>query len=639
MSYSMKAKRIRPAQLFVGLLFVLLLSAALIIAAPGHSYAAVPEVIPGSQYPENGAAGVPSALEYIRVSFKSNPRGEVDGFGNPVNYLPIKGDTPASPVEPNWKKIRVIELSTNTQVQAVDPATGAPEVVFNDATLVIKVNKYLRSGTVSDNQKRLKPGETYQVIIPQGSIDYTNDNTADHNSMFTWTFTVERKPTPALFSFQPGNQNFTITNGQSTLPNHVDIQGVGYRKSLVVQFQNDIKSNFAQNTVVISGNELSASAFPDTPQTELSLDEGSANTLIVKLKNENPLKPNHLYTVTINSDNLEDAESDLQRYFAAAGSNVSKPVKPTPVAPAADITQAKAIEYANLVARYAYNYIYAYLPNTAPDRSYKPGNAAAKLANNAYYLIERIRSFSNLSAAVTSLETDLNNFIADADVTSYTYASTAAANSAASDFNVRYPLKNDSFTIRFSTFRDFKATLIDPQTATITNINNTILAIEPPRRVGVVVPKNYIKSIETIHYVQGLVPSMQGNNLTNIDITADIDVDRIVVTSNRGPRILTNKINNVFTAGYSGLETDGLTEVKLQAFDKFGQLLEERNIKLGVNGTNPVKNDYLPKDSNSLGKTYTLYELMADPKLFAEILQHYPVSRLNELGIYLPYTP
>ncbi|WP_199616790.1 hypothetical protein [Paenibacillus alkalitolerans] len=635
----MSTYAIRPSRILFGLMLLIAFCFALIMAAPGSAYAAVPEIIDGSQYPENGAVGVPSALEYVRVSFKSNPKGEVDGSNNPVNYLPIKKDNPGGTVKPNWEKIRVIELSTNTQVQAVN-ASGQPEVWFDDgsasntdATLVIKVNKYLTSGSANDNQKRLKPGETYQVIIPQGSLEYENDGaSADRNAEISWTFTVERKPIPAVFSFQPGNQTFTVKNGISTLPNRVDIQGVGYRKSLVMEFMNDMKSNFDQNTVVVSGNELSASATPHTPQTEISLDGNSANTLIIKLPNDNPLKPNHLYTVTINSNNLEDAESDTQIYFAQRGSNVTTPVKP------ATVTEASAISYANEVIRFAYDYIYAYLPTTQAA-SYEPANSAAGLANQAQFLIDRVRSFSTLSTEVNNLETAVNNFIATTNtpVANNTYATSAAAATGAT--NAKYPLKNDSVTIKFSTFRDFKATLIDPQTATIANINNTILSIEPPRRIAVVVPKSYIKNIETIHYVQGLVPSMQGNNLTNIDITADIDVAKIVVTSNRGPRILTNKINNVFTAGYSGLEADGLTEVKLQAFDKYGQILEERNFKLGVDGTNPVKNDYMPKESKALGKTYTLYELMADPKLFAEILQHYPVSRLSELGIFLPYTP
>ncbi|MFD2615537.1 Ig-like domain-containing protein [Paenibacillus gansuensis] len=641
----------------IGSAFLITFAAAAFLGAPTAS-AYKPLPLESSQYPENNATGVPSQLEFVRLSFNSNP-GRIVGTHSPTSISISKADQPGGR-EGQQAKIQVIELSTNTPVHATlsgtdvnDDGVADPELHIQGNTLAIKVNPFDSTKAVDDpfNKNRLKPGETYQVIIPQGSVVHKApaDTSFDNNDAITWTFTVERKPTPSVFSFQPGNQTFRfdpkVTN--TGLPNNVSALGVGYRKTLVLEFQNGVKPNIPENTVVISGNELSSNATPHNPNTVTKQDPKASNTLIVTMDTNNPLKANHLYTVNI-SNNITDADSNTLRYFN------KKPI--TPSSAAVKVTASKStaqyksdvIAYAEQVRRYAFNAIYPYFMKDKTI-TLNAATEAEKLANLATNTLRNVTMDTTTTTAAAletahakplydAIETATTGFDAVV-IASYSYDNETGFTPESKAMSNKYPLTNDPISIRFSTFRDFKETLINPATATVQNINNTILSIEPPRRVGVVVPKSYIKNIETLHYVQGLVPSTQGNNLTNIDITADSDVDKIIINSNRGPRILTSKVNNVFTAGYSGLEADGINEIRIQAYDKYGQILEERNIKLSVQGNNPLKNDYLPKESKALGKTYTLYELMEDPKLFSEVLLHFPVSKLNELGIFLPYTP
>ncbi|ANE46695.1 hypothetical protein SY83_10895 [Paenibacillus swuensis] len=639
----------------IGSAFLVTVTVASLVGAPSTADAYQPTPLENSFYPENNESGVPSQLPYVRVSFNSNP-GEIIGAHTPATISIDKLDGAAE----QQAKIQVIEMSTNTPVHAMLASTDVngdgvldPELIVTGNTLAIKVNPFDATKAVNDpnNKNRLKPGESYQVIIPQGSIVHkTGDTSKDNNKAISWTFTVERKPTPANFSFQPGNQTFKFTPGivNTGLPNNVHAHGVGYRKTLVLEFQNGVKPNVPENTIVISGNELSPSATPHNPTTITKQDVTSSNTLNVTMPVGNPLRANHLYTVSI-SNTLTDEDASIVKYF-----NI-KPTTPSPVQVKAPGTKTVAqyksevVAYAEQVRRYAFNAIYPYFMTT-DAKVIGAGNEAAKLASLAINTSRNISLdtttataallhttyaeplYQAIEAATTGFDAVVNaNYSYAPASTQSDLISTAATN--------KYPLKNDPIFIRFSTFRDFKQTLVDPATATVQNINNTILSIEPPRRVGVVIPKSYIKSIQTLHYVQGLVPSSQGNNLTNIDIAADSDVDKVIITSNRGVRVLNSKVNNVWTAGYAGLEADGLNEVRIQAYDKYGQILEERNFKLAVDGTDPLKEDYLPKESKVLGKTYSLHELMEDPKLFSEVLLHFPVSKLNELGIFLPYTP
>jgi hypothetical protein len=180
-------------------------------------------------------------------------------------------------------------------------------------------------------------------------------------------------------------------------------------------------------------------------------------------------------------------------------------------------------------------------------------------------------------------------------------------------------------------------------------INDVVFKYNAPRDINVHIPKAYITDIETIHRYEGLVPKEKSSpNLTNIDVLTEKDVGRLKVA-------LTDEVNRDliwhndlkgFTIGYAGLEAgdeidvDTGQEIGLQAYDKNGKFLEDRNFKLKVINTDNdfILNDYIePIPKNIFGKTKTLYELMKDPQLLEFVISRIPVSQLNRLGITYEY--
>lgn len=201
----------------------------------------------------------------------------------------------------------------------------------------------------------------------------------------------------------------------------------------------------------------------------------------------------------------------------------------------------------------------------------------------------------------------------------------------------------------------FTSTFIDTTDSTI---NNNIFKNNAPRDVNVYVPKMFITGIETIHRYEGVVDAQKGPALTNIDILADEEADRLKVTfdgiaNDQYSRDLTYREDvGGFTMGQAGLEallceknvaddptcTDTNSKVKefqLKAYNSYGRLLEERAFKVRVadQKTNFKINNYLTQTADGFGQTYTLYELMSDTTLLEGILTHIPVSELNKLAV------
>ena len=189
---------------------------------------------------------------------------------------------------------------------------------------------------------------------------------------------------------------------------------------------------------------------------------------------------------------------------------------------------------------------------------------------------------------------------------------------------------NEEITIEFMTADGFKTSLLD---ATVQEINTRILNKYSAVNIAVDVPKIYITSIETIHHQQGLIPGEIAPHLSHIDIMADDDVASIRLQTARGIRHLDHRVGGKFSATFAGLAGD-ISEITILAYDEFGKLLEERSFRLG---TALLQNDYIPEITETFGRRWSLYDLMADTAILEEILTHIPVSQLDRIGIFYPF--
>lgn len=199
----------------------------------------------------------------------------------------------------------------------------------------------------------------------------------------------------------------------------------------------------------------------------------------------------------------------------------------------------------------------------------------------------------------------------------------------------------------------FKTTFLDSNPITI---NQFVFKDNPPREIMIEVPNIFMTQIETIHRYSGLDPSGNLKPLTNIDIIALAQVERINLEYGFGSntqfsRLLERKnVNgfNGFTTGQAGLEAydfgEGsqlnpdhrqVDEIRLDAFNKHGRYLETRSFKLRVKDkTNEFRiNDYIGPIPNHFGETYSLYNLMEDEELLEQVIKQMPVSQLDRLSV------
>lgn len=177
-------------------------------------------------------------------------------------------------------------------------------------------------------------------------------------------------------------------------------------------------------------------------------------------------------------------------------------------------------------------------------------------------------------------------------------------------------------------------------------INNNIFKYNAPRDVVVHIPTRIITEIETIHRYDGLITGGTEPALTNIDVIADTQAQRLKVTLDNGVNdefsrdLMRRDDVDGFSMGQAGI--DGINETtfqsakdfQLKAYNGYGRFLEQKNFKIKV--TNPksdfIINDYIV-NKGEFKPTYTLYELMENQTLLEEIISGIPVSQLDALGI------
>lgn len=179
-------------------------------------------------------------------------------------------------------------------------------------------------------------------------------------------------------------------------------------------------------------------------------------------------------------------------------------------------------------------------------------------------------------------------------------------------------------TVTFKTaynLADLIANLYTPETL------NTLMGTKSPRGLNVNVPKKYLTKFE-IAYSTNLT-----NPLTNVDITADAEVAKIMVQFGAATPIAAIQKGLIFNTGYEGsLTTVDATgksigqDIVFEAYDKYNRLLEKKEtIKLNVKGN---KLDY--SGTKTLTATKTFADLiLSNGKLFTNILKQYDVDELS----------
>lgn len=186
----------------------------------------------------------------------------------------------------------------------------------------------------------------------------------------------------------------------------------------------------------------------------------------------------------------------------------------------------------------------------------------------------------------------------------------------------------------------FKSVFLD---LSADQINDLVFLQNAPRDILVYIPKYHITKIETIHRNEGVVVGTTGASLTNIDVLTDEVVTRMKVSFNDQPVRDLEKHPSLkgFTMGYAGIKlanAENLREFGVRAYDEFGRFLNTEHFKVNYINNTTVQNqikisNYITKRAGDFGKTYTLYDLMAKPKVFENILSSLSVNDLNKLGI------
>ncbi|ADH98468.1 pectate lyase-like adhesive domain-containing protein [Salisediminibacterium selenitireducens] len=218
------------------------------------------------------------------------------------------------------------------------------------------------------------------------------------------------------------------------------------------------------------------------------------------------------------------------------------------------------------------------------------------------------------------------------------------------------PLPVEDYRLPFSMddiLPGFKTIFIDSTEAAV---NRNVLSSNSPREVNIHIPPVYMTEIETIHRYEGIESSARLRPLTNIDIAAEDDVERIKLQFGAGNNQYDRELArrniggfNGFTTGQAGLEADlfdegesnlnpeqfRANEIRLDAYDAHGRYLETRSFRLSVRDKSDdfIVNDYIGDIPDHFGETYTLYEMMEDPELLEEVVSLVPVGELNRLGV------
>jgi len=223
--------------------------------------------------------------------------------------------------------------------------------------------------------------------------------------------------------------------------------------------------------------------------------------------------------------------------------------------------------------------------------------------------------FKNLESLTHSLEDDL---VEQEEFLEYNVVFPEGSISLEHDEEYELPFKLHEVT------PGFKDTFLETD---YSDINDYVFDKAPPRDIAVVMPSLYIESVQTLHGGNG-----DGQYLSNLDIETHEDVQtmRVFFDTDDDYIELSRREDVDFTAGRAKLGRGRYDdEIKLEAYDEKGKLLEERVVRLEVD----EEEDYSAEEPGVFDGTETLYDLMENPDLLEEAVTHLPVSQLNVLGL------
>lgn len=186
--------------------------------------------------------------------------------------------------------------------------------------------------------------------------------------------------------------------------------------------------------------------------------------------------------------------------------------------------------------------------------------------------------------------------------------------------------------------------------SSLETINNRIMKHNAPMDIEIHIPKVYLTEIITSHRYKGVAdPELESHAITNIDVKADPEATRMIVSVNNEDQYYREldyrREVGGFTMGQAGLEalicqgesgcTGSAKDIKLVAYNQYGKRLTERSFKLKVanNEKDFTTNDYIKKPDKVFGTKTTLLELIQNPKLLESILSQIPVTQLEKLGV------
>lgn len=172
--------------------------------------------------------------------------------------------------------------------------------------------------------------------------------------------------------------------------------------------------------------------------------------------------------------------------------------------------------------------------------------------------------------------------------------------------------------------------------ANVGNVAVLDLADNTPREITIEAPKKYIENIEVIHSKSRSVSDVTiATPITNIDVNLKevTGVSGVRVTVSQGVTdILTNVNMKPLEAGSTGFSVGFATlpdnfDLKIEVLNG-AVVIETKVFKVPAESKDvfKIKDDYTYKTA---GKDYTLYDLLADENIFADLLSEHSLGVLK----------
>lgn len=204
------------------------------------------------------------------------------------------------------------------------------------------------------------------------------------------------------------------------------------------------------------------------------------------------------------------------------------------------------------------------------------------------------------------------------------------------DHNYRLQVPKNSLSISQRLFRNdltlnFSTSSYKFEEVMSGTVTKKMLADYAPRQIQVVTPKKYIETIDVIHKKSGTISKNEKekatNAVTNIDITTkaiDVESARVVVWVNNRAHSTTDMMvlektttKQTYHLGLADLPET--FDIQIILYNQFSETIESKMFKVPEGG-NPVFNIKETFKYKTDGKIYSLYELMANPNLFNDVL-------------------